>query len=85
MLQDAFARLGRFIAMAHAKDVLPPLLGSDECRRVAAGDGMLDYPEYLWGLAHLGFQGPLVMHDLAETEVEKCGAMLRRLLPAGIC
>jgi len=85
MLQDAFARLGPFIAMAHAKDVLPPLPDSDECRRVAAGAGMLDYPEYVRGLVHCGFQGPLVMHDLDQTEVENCSALLRRLLSAETC
>jgi sugar phosphate isomerase/epimerase len=79
VLEDAFVRLGPYIVLAHAKDVLPPQPASVECRRVAPGHGILDFPFYLHGLAKSGFKGAIVMHDLAENQVERCRNMLQKL------
>ena len=84
VLRDAFSRLGPHIAMAHAKDVAPPLPGGLECRRVTAGRGCLDYPYYIRQLVAAGFDGTLVLHDLAEPEIEPCRSMLRELLAASV-
>jgi sugar phosphate isomerase/epimerase len=47
---------------------------------VAAGMGDLDYALYLKLLSEAGYGGPLVMHGLAEEEVERSLAFLRRKL-----
>lgn len=69
VLEDVFARVGRYIALAHAKDVRPPDPGGDECVRPAAGTGVLDYPLYLRLLKASGYDGGLVMHSLSEAEL----------------
>ena len=47
---------------------------------VAVGKGDLDYDLYLKYLNEAGYGGPLVMHGLAEDEVEGSLAFLRRKL-----
>lgn len=79
VLEDAFARLRGRIVMAHAKDVVDPEPGERECRRVTAGTGLLDYQRYMELLAESGFDGALVMHDLAESEITGCRRMLESL------
>ena len=74
ILEEAFELLGGDLLLAHAKDVN----GSGEV--VAAGKGELDYEQYLKHLDEAGYGGPLVMHGLAEEEVEGSLAFLRRKL-----
>lgn len=62
--EEAFDLLGPDIIMAHAKD-----LSRDE-RFVAAGKGALDYGQYLTLLHDVSFPGPLILHGLAESEVD---------------
>ncbi len=69
VLEEVFARVGPFIALAHAKDVRPPDPGGDECVRPAAGTGVLDYPAYLRLLRASGYDGGLIMHSLSEAEL----------------
>jgi sugar phosphate isomerase/epimerase len=79
ILEGAFELLGGDLVLAHAKDVN----GSGEV--VAVGKGDLDYDLYLKHLNEAGYGGPLVMHGLAEEEVEGSLAFLRRkLAEAGI-
>ncbi len=79
ILEEAFELLGGDLLLAHAKDVK----GSGEV--VAVGKGDLDYDLYLKHLNEAGYDGPLVMHGLAEEEVEGSLAFLRRkLTEAGI-
>ncbi len=82
VLEDAFARVGPHIALAHAKDVQPPEPGGDECVRPAAGTGLLDYPLYLRLLRASGYNGGLIMHSLDETEVAASRDFVRRHLAA---
>jgi sugar phosphate isomerase/epimerase len=82
VLEDAFAHVGRFIALAHAKDVRAPAPGSDECLRPAAGTGVLDYDRYLRLLRAAGYDGGLIMHSLDEAEVPASKAYVERYLPA---
>ena len=77
ILERAFELLGEDLILAHAKDVN----GSGEV--VAVGKGDLDFDLYLKHLNDAGYGGPLVMHGLAESEVEGSLAFLRRKL-AGI-
>jgi sugar phosphate isomerase/epimerase len=74
ILEGAFELLGGDLVLAHAKDVN----GSGEV--VAVGKGDLDYDLYLKHLSEAGYDGPLVMHGLAEEEVEGSLAFLRRKL-----
>jgi sugar phosphate isomerase/epimerase len=80
ILEGAFELLGEDLLLTHAKDVK----GSGEV--VAVGKGDLDYDLYLKLLNEAGYGGPLVIHGLAEEEVEGSLAFLRRkLAEAGIC
>ena len=80
VLDDVFARVGRYVVFAHAKDVRGPSPGGSECVRPAAGTGILDYPRYLRLLRASGYDGALVMHSLAEHEVPTSGAYVRRFM-----
>lgn len=71
ILYEAFELLGDEIVIVHAKDVR----ASGEI--VAAGEGDLDYDLYLEHLLEAGYQGPLILHGLAEEEVAGSLAFLR--------
>lgn len=76
ILDQAFELLGQDIVIAHAKD----LERDGEAGHQAAGKGLLDYNHYLRLLRRSGFHGPLVLHSLAESEVEESVRFLRRKL-----
>lgn len=76
VLDEAFELLGPEIVMAHAKD----LDRDGEAGQRAAGTGLLDYEHYLELLRQAGFKGPLMLHGLAETEVDGCVKFLRQQL-----
>jgi sugar phosphate isomerase/epimerase len=73
ILEEAFAALGGDIVLAHAKD----LSRNGQAGHEAAGFGLLDYELYLKLLHDSGFDGPLVLHGLAESQVPQCVAFLR--------
>jgi sugar phosphate isomerase/epimerase len=73
ILDEAFALLGRDIVLAHAKD----LSRDGEAGHDAAGRGVLDYDHYLHLLRAGGYDGPLILHGLAETQVASSVAFLR--------
>jgi sugar phosphate isomerase/epimerase len=77
VLREGFRRLGRHIALAHAKDVIPPPDGGSHCRYAPAGRGVLDYGLYLRLLRESGYENGLVMHSLSESDVAGCAAMIR--------
>lgn len=84
VLDEVFARVGGYIALAHAKDVRGPDPGGEECVRPAAGTGVLDYARYLRLLRATGYDGALIMHSLSEAEVPASAAYVRRfLVPQG--
>ena len=76
ILDQAFGLLGQEIVIAHAKD----LDRDGEAGHQAAGKGLLDYDHYLRLLRQCGFHGPLVLHSLAESEVDESVRFLRRKL-----
>ena len=65
VMSEAFELLGEHIVIAHAKD-----RGTDDTFR-AAGEGIVDYDHYLSLLQGIGFSGPLIIHGLAETGVDR--------------
>jgi sugar phosphate isomerase/epimerase len=74
ILEEAFALLGNDIVLAHAKD----LSQDGEAGHEAAGTGLLDYDLYLSLLRRVGYRGPLILHALAEGQVDSCVAFLRQ-------
>jgi sugar phosphate isomerase/epimerase len=73
VLDEAFALVGKDIVLAHAKD----LSHDGDAGHEAAGHGKLDYDRYLSLLQAYGFQGPILLHGLAEAQVPGCVAFLR--------
>ncbi len=76
VLGHAFDLVGRDIILAHAKD----LSADGEAGHEAAGHGLLDYDHYLSLLHSHGFDGPLLLHGLSESQVPGCVAFLREKL-----
>jgi sugar phosphate isomerase/epimerase len=79
VLEEAFALLGRDVVLAHAKD----LSRDGEAGHEAPGQGLLDYDCYLGLLRSTGYEGPLIMHGLDESQVASCVDFLRRKLDGG--
>jgi sugar phosphate isomerase/epimerase len=87
ILDVAFDLLGSDMVLAHAKDVR---VLNGTVHHVPAGTGVLDYPHYLTLLRRLPV--PLIVHGLAEAEVDRTLAFLRgalgaaqRQAPAEVC
>lgn len=80
VLREGVRLLGPSIALAHAKDVFPPLPGDDHCGYGAAGKGLLDYPLYLRLLRETGYRGAIILHSLEETDIPFCLAHLQQFL-----
>jgi len=73
VLDEAFDLLGKDIVLAHAKDLSRDGAAGHE----AAGTGLLDYDHYLVLLRRAGYDGPLILHGLTESQVEGCIVFLR--------
>jgi sugar phosphate isomerase/epimerase len=67
ILDEAVELLGPDIVIAHAKD----LDRDGEAGQRPAGKGLLDYDYYLRALERAGFDGSLLLHSLAESEVDE--------------
>ncbi len=82
ILSEACDLLRPDIVLAHAKDIRPERNGELEscCLTVAAGQGDLDYSFYLALLQKAGYDGPMILHSLAEEEVSGSVAFLRSFL-----
>jgi sugar phosphate isomerase/epimerase len=63
--------LGDRVIQAHAKD------RTLDGQVVRAGVGAVNFPLFIRSLRDCGYEGPLVMHGLAESEVDKAAAFLR--------
>jgi sugar phosphate isomerase/epimerase len=68
MLEDVFRRVGDYIVVAHAKDVVASADGMD---LPAAGRGVLDYPHYLGLLAGLDRPIHLLLEHLVLDDVPR--------------
>ncbi len=73
IVADAVAVAGDAIAMAHAKDRAP------DGGFVAAGQGVVDFPDFLDRLRDTGFDGPVVTHGLTAEEAPGVAATLAGL------
>jgi sugar phosphate isomerase/epimerase len=97
IIDDAIARFGPRISLAHAKDIADPLTttsstyASGHYTHVAAGAGILPYPHYVTALARTaaaltagpgGNRLPLILHGLEEKQVPASIAFLRESMKA---
>ena len=96
VIDDALARLGPYLSLAHAKDIADPdaperaadaHASNGHYRHVAAGTGILPYAHYLAGLVQAtsaggatGWRLPLILHGLDEEQVPTAVAFLRESL-----
>lgn len=70
VIDEAFDLLGDAVALAHAKD-------RDQSGKVVpAGQGIVDWPRFLKGLAAAGFVGDLVAHGITPVEAPQVAAFL---------
>ena len=74
IVAEAVDLLGDRIAMAHAKD------RAADGAFVAAGQGIVDFPDFIRRLSAVGFNGPLVTHGLSEQEAPEVAQFLRGAL-----
>lgn len=72
ILDEAFSLLGDDVVLAHAKDLSRDGAAGNQ----AAGTGLLDYDHYLSLLRGIGFDGPLILHGLAESQVDQAVSFL---------
>jgi sugar phosphate isomerase/epimerase len=80
VLDTAFESIGEDVVIAHAKDV------KSTGEVAAAGSGELPYGRYLENLRGVGFEGPLILHGLGESEIEDSVAFLRgKLAEHALC
>jgi sugar phosphate isomerase/epimerase len=77
VLAEAFDLLGGELVMAHAKD------RSADGGFCAAGQGVLDFEHFLRLLQPYAATVPLILHGLAESEVDASLGVLNRLLEQG--
>ena len=76
VIAEAFQSLGNDIVLAHAKE----LNAAGDARQEAGGTDLLDYDFYLGQLRRIDYDGPLIMHGLAENQVEQCAQFLKTKL-----
>jgi sugar phosphate isomerase/epimerase len=80
VLQEAFDLLGPDIGLVHAKEIPNDSSSPEE----AAGAGQLDWDSYFRGMRSIGYDGPIVLHNLAPSQVDQSVRFLRRQAMAGI-
>ena len=78
MIDEVFVLLGDYIAIGHAKD----LDHDGEAGHKAAGEGLLDYDQYMSWLDTTKPDVPLILHGLTEAQVDGCVAFLRDKMAA---
>jgi sugar phosphate isomerase/epimerase len=74
VVAEAMALLGADLALVHTKDV------THSGAAVAAGRGVVDFRNFLKGIASTGYRGPLVSHNLPEKDAAYVSGFLRRVL-----
>jgi len=74
IVADAVAASAGHIAMAHAKD------RHADGRFATAGEGVVDFSDFICRLKTTGFDGPIVTHGLSAEEAPGVAAFLRGLM-----
>jgi sugar phosphate isomerase/epimerase len=68
LIDDLFAKLGRWIASCHAKDLAWIPEYNVHFKEVVPGRGVMDYKAYLRNVAALGVDAPLMLEHLSNAE-----------------
>lgn len=84
LINECFAKLGRWVLSCHAKDLEWMAEFNVHFREVAPGRGQIDYGAYLKGLAALPSQPPLMLEHLKTAEEYLEGATYIRRIAAGL-
>ena len=74
VVAEAVSLLGADVALVHTKDVGP------NGEAVAAGRGVVDFPQFLKAILSTGYRGPLVSHNFPEPDAACVAAYLGRVL-----
>jgi sugar phosphate isomerase/epimerase len=74
VLQEAFDLLGSDIVLVHAKEIP----NHSSSREEAAGAGQLDWDSYFQGMRSIGYDGPIVLHNLAPSQVDESVCFIKR-------
>ncbi|MBB5575837.1 MULTISPECIES: sugar phosphate isomerase/epimerase family protein [Rhizobium] len=74
IVERAIETAAGHIAMAHAKDRYA------DGRFATAGQGIVDFPDFIARLKAVGFDGPLVTHGLSAAEAPHVAAFLKELI-----
>jgi sugar phosphate isomerase/epimerase len=74
IIARAVELLASHIAMAHAKDRNP------RGEFVAAGTGVVNFPQFISCLKQTGFNGPLITHGLSQAEAPAVAKFLKNIL-----
>ena len=74
IIARAVELLASHIAMAHAKDRNP------RGEFVAAGTGVVDFPQFVSCLKQTGFDGPLITHGLSQADAPAVAKFLKNIL-----
>lgn len=77
LLEEAVDLLAGDLIMAHAKDI-PKSPGESQ----AAGRGLLDWETYFGALQRVGFDGPVILHNLTPEEVRASLAFVKSVWDA---
>ena len=99
VIDDALARLEKYVSLAHAKDIANPAqlthgnAGREHYTHTAAGMGVLSYTRYLGALlttpavmtaAANGHRLPLILHGLDEEQVPNSVAFVRQSMEVAV-
>jgi sugar phosphate isomerase/epimerase len=74
IVAEAVDTAGDTIAMAHAKDRAP------DGHFATAGEGVVDFPDFLARLKSAGFDGPVVTHGLSAEQAPAVAAYLTGII-----
>jgi sugar phosphate isomerase/epimerase len=81
ILSEAFTLLAPDIVMVHAKDIAGPTTRGSQ----AAGSGKLDWLTYFGLLREHRYDGPVILHNLTEAEVDQSIAFVKDRLAHAFC
>jgi sugar phosphate isomerase/epimerase len=81
VLREAFSLLAADIVIVHAKDIADAAQHSSQ----AAGSGRLDWLAYFRLLKEHHYDGPVVLHNLSEPEIDKSVAFVKDHLAHAFC
>jgi sugar phosphate isomerase/epimerase len=83
VFEDAFSRLNDRIGLIHASDLAGWDQSNGGIQRSPAGKGKIDYPGFIRLLKRSGYQGPVILQGLEESEMQTSRNYVSDLLIKG--